>query len=386
MAAQCSRFRSSSTACLLLVSFLFPAAALTRANQSVNEIAASDPSVTRFLNARDAAQAGHTEWALQEYEKLMLEEPDNVDYIFGYAQALYWSNEVSSSIRFLEQARKLAPEYEDIWELEYRAMNIRASNRSRASIEEFRQMAAERFPDAEWHRRPAKTDSNTYRWDFSASREYLDNGAPDWEQATALIGRNLKEKVLVTLAASTMTRFGTTDTQFGLSSFFDLGQWTVTAGLAYSSSPSFLPGNAIDLALSRRFEHGWVGGARVRRRDYEYTSVDSMGLLAERYFGKYRVAYSLDSAQVSGEHAVAHALTANFYANSGSQLGVIVAFGEEIEMVSPGQLLRTDVKSIAVIGRHPVNEYLDFGWRLATHEQGQFYRRNAIGVSISGGF
>lgn len=386
MAAQCSRLKSSATACFLLVYFLFPAASVTRANQSVNEIAASDPSVTRFQNARNAAQSGHTEWALQEYAELMLEEPDNVDYVFGYAQALYWANEVSRSIRFLEQARKLAPEYEDIWELEYRAMNIRASNRSRASIEEFRKLAAERFPDAEWHRRPTKTDSNTYRWDFSASREYLDNDAPDWEQVTALIGRNLKEKALVTLAASTMTRFGTTDTQFGLSGFFDLGQWTVTAGLAHSSSPSFLPSNAIDLSLGRRFEHGWVGGARVRRRDYEYTSVDSMGLLTERYFGKYRVAYSLDSAQVSGEHAVVHGLTANVYADSGTQLGVILAAGEEIEMVVPGQLLRTDVNSVAVIGRHPINEYLDFGWRLATHQQGKFYRRNAIGISISGGF
>jgi YaiO family outer membrane protein len=317
----------------------------------------------------------------------MLEEPNNVDYMFGYAQVLFWHDEIPRSIRFLEQARKLAPEYEDIWKLEYRAMNIQTSNRSRASIDEFRQIAAERFPNAEWYRKPAKTVSKTYHWDFSASHEYLDNGAPDWEQLNALFGRNLKEKALVTLSASTMTRFGTTDTQFGFGGFLDMGaDWTVTAGFAVSSSPSFLPDTAIDLALSRRFEHGWVGGARWRRRDYESASVDSMGLVTERYIGKYRIAYALDSAHLSSEQALIHALTVNFYADSGSQLGVILAAGEEVEIVGPNQLLKTEVNSIALTGRHPITGYLGFRWRLATHRQGQYYRRNAIGISISGGF
>lgn len=387
MAAQRSILGLSTTAYMLLLFFLFLDVSLTRANQLVNDIAVPDPSDIRYQDARDAAQAGNTEWAMQEYAKLMFEEPDNVDYLFGYAQALYWSGEVTRSIWFLEQARKMAPEYEDIWELEYRAIRTQAGNLSRASVDEFREMAAERFPNAKWHRRPEKSVPNTYLWDFGASREYLDNGAPDWEQVNALFGLNLKEKALLTLSVGTMTRFGTKDTQFGFSGLLDMGaNWTVTAGLAVSSSPNFLPDTAIDVALSRRFEHGWVVGARWRRRDYESSSVDSIGLVTERYFGRYRIAYSLDSARVSAEQAVVHALTANFYANSGFQLGVTLAFGEEIEMVDPGQLLRTDVNSFAVTGRHPINEYLDLGWRLATHRQGQYYRRNAIGISISGGF
>jgi hypothetical protein len=94
----------------------------------------------------------------------------------------------------------------------------------------------------------------------------------------------------------------------------------------------------------------------------------------------------LDSARLSSEQALVHTLIVNFYADSGFQLGVILAAGEEVEIVGPGQLLKTDVNSIALTGRHPVNEYLGFGWRLASHRQGRFYRRNAIGVSISGGF
>jgi YaiO family outer membrane protein len=374
-------------AVVLLALIVFPAASIARADQPGIEMTAPGSRELRFQSARDAAQAGDFERAINEYEKLILEEPNNVDYVFGYAQALFWSDDIVRSLRSLGQARKLAPDYEDIWKLEYRALKRQARNQSRASIDEFRQMAVERFPNAEWHRKAENPVSRKYRWEFSASREQLDNGAPDWQQVNAFFGRNLTDKALGTLSAGTFNRFGTTDTQFGAGASLDVGEnWTVSGGLAVSSSPNFLPETETDLSLSRRFEHGWVGGIRSRRRDYEDASVNSFGLISERYFGKYRIAYSLDRASLSAEQAVVHALAVNFYADSGSRLGVILAAGEEVEIVGPGQLLRTDVSSIAITGRHPINEYLGFGWRLATHRQGQFYRRSAIGISVSGGF
>lgn len=387
MEARYSSRRLSATASRLFVLVLFVMTSSAQCNEAAAYIADSKSAELRFQNAREAAQAGDFDRAMKEYEKLMLEEPDNVDYVFGYAQALFWSNEIRRSLRFLEQARKLAPDYEDIWKLEYRARVTSTRKGSSASLDQFQQLAAARFPNAEWHRRTGNIDSKKYRWEFSASREYLDNGAPDWKQVNALFGRNLAENVLLTLSASTLNRFGTTDTQFGFGGSLAVGaNWTATGGFAVSSSPNFLPDTAIDLGLSRRFEHGWVGGARWRRRDYENAPVDSFGLVIERYLGRYRIAYSLDRARLSSEQALTHALTVNFYADSGSQLGVILATGEEVEIVGPGQLLKTDVTSIAFTGRHPVNEYLSLGWRLATHRQGQFYRRNAIGISISGGF
>jgi len=387
MSARCATRRFVAIEYGLLLLLLFTVASVARANQFTDDSALTPSPDHRYQSARAAAQAGDFEWALQEYAKLTQEEPDNVDYLFGYGQALFWSNDVRRSIPILEQARTLAPDYEDVWKLEYRARVTATHNSSSESLEQFRQMAAERFPSAEWYRETDSTVSKKYRWEFSASREQLDNDAPDWEQANALFGRNLTDKALVTLSASTVSRFGTTDTQLGSSASLDVGEnWTVIGGFAVSSSPNFLPETEINLGLSRRFEHGWVGGARLRRRDYEDASVDSFGLITERYFGKYRIAYSMDSAHLSSEQALVHALTVNFYADSGSQLGVVLAAGEEVEVVGPGQLLKTDVDSVALTGRHPINEHLGFGWQLATHRQGQFYRRNAIGISLSGGF
>lgn len=378
---------SLAIASALIVFPLLLVSSNTRANEFDDDIAVPDSSEHRYQAAREAAQTGEFDRAISEYAALMLEEPENVDYIFGYAQALYWSDEIAQSLHHLKLARVLAPDYEDIWKLEYRARIALTRDPSSVSVEQYRQMAAERFPNAEWHRKAEKTTSKKYHWELSADRERLDNGAPDWRQLSAFFGLDVTEKALLTLTANSMTRFSTTDTQLGFGGSIKTSEnWTFGGSLAVSSSPSFLPETAIDLRVSRRFEHGWVGGARWRRRDYEDTSVDSFGLITERYFGKYRIAYALDSARLASQQAVVHAFTVNFYADAGSQFGVILAAGEEIEIVGPGQLLRTDVDSFALTGRHPINEHLGFGWRLATHRQGQLYRRSAIGISVSGGF
>jgi YaiO family outer membrane protein len=386
MSTRCANDKFTSTVYGVLVLMLF-AASVARASNPVTDSGLTQSPEHRYQSARAAAQAGEIEWAMQEYAKLMLEEPDNVDYLFAYGQALFWSNDARRSIRILERARKLAPDYEDIWKLEYRARVTAMRDPSSESAEQFRRLAASRFPDAVWHRRSKEPASRKYHWEFETSREYLDNGAPDWQQVHALFGRKLTEKAQLTLSASTLSRFDTTDTQFGSGASLNVGEnWTVSGGVAVSSSPSFLPEIAVELQSNRRFEHGWVGGVRLRRREYEITSVGSIGILTERYFGKFRIAYSLDSARLSSEQAVVHAMTANFYASTGFQLGVVLAVGEEIEIVGPGQLLRTDVNSMALTGRHPINEYLGLAWRLVTHRQGQLYRRNAIGISIFGGF
>lgn len=382
MPARCADGRFAAAVFGLFVLALFAAASVAGASQVSGDSASTLSPEHSYQSARAAAQAGDFERALQEYESLLLEDANNVDYLFGYGQALFWSNDVGRSISVLQKARKLAPDYEDIWKLEYRARN-----QSPESIDEFRQLAVERFPDSDWYLEADATAPGKYRWEFSAAREQLDNDAPDWEQVNFFVGRKLTEKALVTLSAGTFSRFGERDTRFGTGASLDVGEdWTVVGGFAVSSSPNFLPETAIDLGLSRRFERGWVGGARWRRRDYDASSVDSFGLIAERYVGKYRFAYSLDSAHLSSEQALVHALTANFYADSGYQLGIVLATGEEVEIVGPGQLLKTDVDSMALTGRYPINEYLSFGWLLSTHRQGDFYRRNAIGVSISGGF
>ncbi|MDX1509107.1 MAG: YaiO family outer membrane beta-barrel protein [Woeseiaceae bacterium] len=334
--------------CALLVTALLAMPAAADETSSSADVA--------FASARESARSGDYDVAMQQYAELLLIEPENVDYLFGYAQVLLWSGDAERSLQFLERALELAPDYEELRRFEAQA----------------REAAAE----------PAPRD---FLWAFDAGRDALSNST-DWQQFGVRIGRAFPA-VTVNLSATRYERFDTTDTQVGIDGTVDIGDhWLAYAAYSTSSSTGFTPGSAGQVALSRRFERGWVGGLRAGRRDYGATTVDSFALLVEKYFSRYRIACVTEDARISSEHALSNAVTFNVYSGSGHMFGAVAAHGEEIEVVAPGQLLRTSVTSFALLGRHPVSDYLDIGWRLGTHEQGDFYRRNFFGLTLSGGF
>lgn len=345
------------------------------------------PGDRNFIAAQNAARSGDYKTASNEYAKLMLLEPENVDYVFGYAQVLYWSDDPNQALLYLRQARAMAPDYEAVWKLEYQILSIQAEGKPNPTLDRFRDMARTQFPEAQWLLKQETTEQNRFRWAFSATRDYLDNGAPDWQEVDLSIGHAVGQKSLVSFSADFSQRFALSDTRFG----FDLStspgtQWTTTASVALSPSPNFLPKEEWTIDLNRRLGAGWVGGTSWRRRNYDSVSVNTIGLLAERYVGNFRFAYALSRASLLSDSAIVHAVTSSFYSQSGAQLTLTLASGEEIEAVAPGQILKTNVRSNAVSGRHPINDYLSVGWRIGLHQQGALYRRSTIGVSLSGGF
>lgn len=341
----------------------------------------------RYRTARNAAAAGDFATALQVYSQLLQDAPNNVDYLFGYAQVLFWSDDAGGSCRALVRARQLAPEYEDVWVLAYRVMLLSPECQSRMPIDEFRRLAAERFPDARWYTVTGSPAPGNDRWVVEASRERLDDESPDWTTISAHFDHRFTSGFGVGLNAGAISRFGTTDTQFAATMAFKTDNlWTVLGGVAMSSSPTFLAEMETEIAVSRELGSGWVGSAGWLRRDYAVTKVNILNLTAERYVGRIRAAYAPRYAHLDGDNAWVHVLSTSFNLHSGGELLLIVAAGEEIEAVSPGQLLRTDVTSAVFGGRHPVNDYLSLGWRIGTHEQGRYYRRTLLAISLSGGF
>jgi|GEM_PF-2108306 len=371
----------------LAFSFLVLAVQPVRSAEKTDGTSEAIPGEGNFIAAQNAARSGDYKTASNEYAKLMLLEPENVDYVFGYAQVLYWSDDPNQALLYLRQARAMAPDYEAIWKLEYQILDVQAQGKANPTLDHFRDLARTQFPEAEWLVEHETTTQNRFRWAFNATRDYLDNGAPDWQQVDLSIGHIVGQKSLVSFSAGASQRFGLSDTRFAFELSTSPGaNWTTSASVALSSSPSFLAKEEATIDLSRRLGAGWVGGTRWRRRNYESASVNTIGLVVERYVGNYRFAYAPSRASLFADSAIVHAFTSSFYSKSGTQLNLTFASGEEIEAVAPGQILKTSVRSGAVSGRHPVNDYLSVGWRIGWHQQGALYRRSTIGVSLSGGF
>jgi len=123
---------------------------------------------------------------------------------------------------------------------------------------------------------------------------------------------------------------------------------------------------------------GWVlnGGARFS----EYTDSSARVLTAgvEKHFGRYRAAYTYyngkpEDAESASSHRIAFDC---YYFDERSRVGVSVAWGREVENVGPPTgIITSDVRSIAIVGRHWFTPDWAIAWEIGTHEQGDLYRR-----------
>ena len=366
---------------MALFAAFVPSASVNAAGGDVQTLA------PRFEEAREAVRSGNFEQARMLYAELVREHPYNVDYLFGYAQVLAWSGDTEAALPLLEEARRLAPDYEDVWALEFRLRQGRTDRQYRDEDRAFALAAANHFPDAKWLSQVPRSTAGRGHWRVAAERERLSNGAPDWQDYTASIDWRYGDRAQLSIAANRTTRFDTTDHALGADASFAITeQWQAGVAATFSSAPDFLPEAAYALNLSRKFNRGWVVNGGWRRRDYSDQFVDTLELGAERYLGKYRFEYAVGDSRLGGERAFVHRVTATRYTDNGGRLGIVLASGEEIETVGPGQLLRSPVWAVAVTGAYAPGERLEIGWWLGIHEQGDLYRRDAIGVSVSGGF
>lgn len=232
----------------------------------------------------------------------------------------------------------------------------------------------------------AGADEDPYLWRLEIRRDRLDNDTPDWQAYTLDLQRRW-DSVRVTASLAAVERFESRDTEAGLAVGGDLGKhWFGEVAATSVASATFLPRHTAGASLGRRLGNGWVASARWQRRSYADDHVDLTSVTAERYVANWRFAYTLSGAVLASERALSHGLAADYLPDSGYRWGLRVGGGEEIEAVGVGELLRTDVWSVALIGQVPWRHGLSVGWVLGTHDQGSLYRRHFLGLSLSGGF
>lgn len=345
-----------------------------------------------FQRARSLARDGNYDAAILEYRRLSARHPDDVDYLLGEAQVRFWTGDNECALNLTSRARRLAPDYEDVWRLEYRvlqAMNEPGgeSQEDAARLESFKGEADARFPGATWLRKTTASDGARLRWETGINRESLDNGARDWQEVYAYVDRRSANDNLVSLTLTEHRRFSLVDNEVVFGGAFKFARsWLFDGALRLSPDADFLAEVVIDAGAGKQLGNGWLAGVDVRHRQYPNDTVNTWGIDVERYFGSFRAAYHIGNTRLSTSSSFVHRGVLNYYAESGSRYGLTVAAGDEVEIVAPGELLEMDISAVALSGRHPLGERLSILWRVGTHRQGSIHRRNSVGLSIAGDF
>jgi YaiO family outer membrane protein len=361
---------------LVGIAIFFPGGFLPRAQ------AQESPTPSqRYELARTFAGSDGVEAALAEYDALLEEFPNDVDYLLGRAQMQARLGRTAAAIETTERALTLAPGYEDVWQLRLQLAQRAGDD---AAVVALRAEVAARFPDASWWQ-AAPAPPEYRRWFSTGSgADHLSNGAPDWSRQFLRLDWETGESAALFAELSRSERFDERDSSAYVGGTWDaLPHWQLGAALAGTEEPRFLPERELSFDATRAWTHGWGTALGVRQRDYVTGDVRSYSFTGEKYFSDYRVAYRVDHSRQSGaDSALTHALTLTWYPNDKRSLGVTLGSGEEIEIIGLDQLLRTSVDNITLTGNEKLSGRLALSWWLGTHEQGDFYRRDYAGLSI----
>ena len=227
--------------------------------------------------------------------------------------------------------------------------------------------------------RPAQTLAYT-EVAFAHMRETLSNNPNDWtDTQLELLHRFALRKLLIGRATSS-ERFGLHDNTLGLSGYYPLGERTTAyAELSSSDTHRVLPRDSVHLQLAQSLAQGWGAIAGLRHVSYDTTTVDIADLTLERYFSDYRVALTVypSHSQIAGT-ATSYRLQLSRYYSEENNIQLALVRGTEVDKPTDvGAVLATDVRSIALFGRHWLTRSWGLGYGIGHTVQGGSTRRSA---------
>lgn len=222
------------------------------------------------------------------------------------------------------------------------------------------------------------------------SRETLSGGRSDWQSLYLEASHSFGERRTLYGQLRETERFGLRDTEAMAGLYWPLARsWTTLFEASVSDTHRVLPRSSVYGELHLALPQGWGVKAGLRHSEFTNAGVDVRVLGAERYFGAWRAAYTLYSGRPGGavDWEEAHQLRLDRYYGERSSIGVAFTAGREAENVGPPLgIVVSEVESLALIGRHWLDNSWAVSYELLSHEQGALYRRRGLRIGARYGF
>lgn len=330
-------------------------------------------------------RSGDIETALQMLDRLRQEYPDDVDYMLLRAQIFAQQGRDDRALDELRIATSVAPHYEDPWRLRHTLLQRTGDDDYQSERSEVAVQVQRQFPNAGWWRMGTTRPGPQWSVLVGAGYDRLDNDAPSWNRVFTELSRESESSARHWLGVARDSRFSTSDITLTLGSSIPIAnRWTIAADYSIASNPAFMPDSVLGASVSRSFDKGWGVTIAYRYRDFPTVSVGTTTLATERYMGAFRFAYALNATHLdSAGTSFGHGFTSNWYYDDKASIGLTLSAGTEAEAIGPGQVLESRVRSAALTGRRALNEKFALQWWLGLHDQGDFYRRQFLGMAVS---
>jgi YaiO family outer membrane protein len=308
----------------------------------------------RFRLARVLAWQGKTAEALAEYDRLLATSPKNVDYLLGKAQTLTWGDRAAEALPLLEEARSLAPRDEEIHQAQIQARRKLESREQRTELES------------------------------GFSRESLTRGNADWRSFYVEWRKVFAEQKAFYGVLRETERFSRVDRELMAGFSYPLGKGRA-ALLEASGSPTHrvLPAWSVLGLMQWDLGGGWDVQAGGRHSAYEAAPANLGLVTLERYWKRYRAAYTLAAGETGGAgSSLSHRLRFSLYYADRSAVEVGFAAGREVESLGGGRLLGSEVLSLNLLGRHWLTPAWAITYDIGWHRQGKLYTRRGFSIGL----
>lgn len=336
-----------------------------------------------FREGQQLMRSGNLAAALEQFEQLREQYPWDADYSLGRAQVLSLQGRDSDALTELEETTRLAPDYEDAWRLRYAILSRQPQDERRKELQALHEQASRRFPLASWWRHA--DDPPQWTVLIGAGHDRLSNDLPGWNNQFVEVQYDKVRQYRLGARLGRDERYDEPDYSLGLmaSRTWPSG-WFAGADVQLVDDAAFQPDVGFGVYCGVPFGDGWVGGTSYRRKEYPEEAVASIAGTLEKYAGNFRFAYTLNSSHLQGASSfMGHAFTTNWYFTDDASVGLTFNTGKEAELLGNGQVLESDVSGVSLTGRYRFGERYGLQWWLGTHDQGDFYRRQSIGMAVS---
>ncbi len=218
--------------------------------------------------------------------------------------------------------------------------------------------------------------------EVGAIHENLNQGFSDWQNLYLAASHKFAPRQTLYGEVHEAERFSQRDKKLVAGYYHPLGDKT-TALIEASMSPDhrFLPEWSLLGQFDRQLGAGWGLQLGFRHSEYSQSASDLAVLTAERYWSSYRAAYSLYVGKPEGAgSASSHRVAIDYFYADRNSVGIAFSRGKEVENV--GAVITTDVRSIALTGRHWLTPTWAIQFNVGRHEQGDLYVRKGVGLGI----
>ena len=231
-------------------------------------------------------------------------DASNPDWLLGKSQALIALGRPREALPLLEDARRRAPGYEDVW---------RANANVLDQLDEFDAadalltQAAVRFPQSTWPRerqaalRERRLLERGTRLFADLSYEELSGDRPAWKGASLGVNHPLGDHRHAFGGVHLEERFDTRDEQLLVGYAARLDEtWSYGLSGDVAHDAEILPEWSVAAEAGRALPDAWGIGFRLRHASYQSSDVDTLSGSVDKYLDAYSVGYSLNAAKTSG--------------------------------------------------------------------------------------